>query len=265
MNILKTNHNNLDELVFENRNKAYGAYVLRSDYNNNLKRSFLITFLVPLAIIITSIIYNKLHGDVLPINPMDKPNEKDSVIIIVYELPKKDLLKELEEVMKKPAKAAGINGNYEVKRNVQTNPIPSDSFVRTSDLDLPIGPSGPNLNPMIGGSLASIGAGNGDLFDGNDVQKMPEFPGDLYDFLAKEIKYPKSALENGIQGKVTLSFVIDKNGVVNQIEVLGKVGFGCDEEAIRVIKEMPKWKAGEQNNRKVAVKMVLPIVFEVNN
>ena len=94
---------------------------------------------------------------------------------------------------------------------------------------------------------------------------MPEFNGDLYDYLAKEIKYPKSALENGVQGKVTLSFIINKNGEVSDVEVLGKVGFGCDEEAMRVIKEMPKWKAGEQNNRKVAVKLVLPIMFEVNN
>lgn len=265
MNILKTNRNNLDELVFENRNKAYGAYELRSNYNSNLKRSFLITFLVPMAIIITSIIYNKLHGDVLPVNPMDKHNEKDSVIILVYELPKKDLLKELEEVMKKPAKVEGNRGNYAAQRNVQTNPVPTDSFVRTSDLDLPIGPSGPTLNPNIGGGGPTTIGGESNEFEIGEIQQMPEFPGDLYEYLANEIKYPSRALMNDVQGKVMLSFVIDKNGEVGQIEVLRKIGFGCDEEAVRVIKEMPKWKAGEQNNRKVAVKMVLPIVFEVNN
>lgn len=260
MNILKTNHNNLDELVFENRNKAYGAYILRSDYNKNLKRSFLITFLVPLAIIITSIIYNKLHGDVLVKNPLVEPQISDSIIIVEYVLPPKKLVEEIKEVL---TKSAGNNNNYEVRKNVPNNPIPIDSVNSSSDLDLPIGPTNPTFNPIGKGTVSS--GETGEIFDGNAIEQMPEFNGDLYDYLAKEIKYPKSALENGVQGKVTLAFVIGKNGEVSEVEVIGKVGFGCDEEAIRVIKEMPKWKAGEQNNRKVAVRMVLPIVFEVNN
>lgn len=260
MNILKTNHNNLDELVFENRNKAYGAYVLRSDYNNNLIRSFLITFLVPMAIIITSIIYNKLHGDVLVKNPLVEPPISDSITIVEYILPPKELIKEIEKAHTKPA---GNNNNYEVKRNQDTKPISFDSVARTNDLDLPIGPTNPVFNPIGKGTFPS--GENGELFDGTTIEQMPEFNGDLYDYLAKEIKYPKNALENGVQGKVTLSFIINKNGEVSDVEVLGKVGFGCDEEAIRVLKEMPKWKAGEQNNRKVAVKLVLPIMFEVNN
>ena len=260
MNILKPNHNNLDELVFENRNKAYGAYVLRSNYNKNLKRSFLITFLVPLAIIITSIIYNKLHGDVLDKNPLVEPPISDSITIVEYVLPPKKLVEEIEKVL---TKSAGTNNNYEVRRNEEAKPITTDSFTRTTDLDLPIGPSNPIFNPIGKGTIPS--GEIGETFDINGIEQMPEFNGDLYDYLANEIKYPKSALENGVQGKVTLSFVIGKNGEVSEVEVLGKIGFGCDEEAIRVLKEMPKWKAGEQNNRKVAVRMILPIVFEVNN
>ena len=260
MNILKPNHNNLDELVFENRNKAYGAYVLRSDYNNNLIRSFLITFLVPMAIIITSIIYNKLHGDVLVKNPLVEAPISDSITIVEYILPPKELIKEIEKVHTKPA---GNNKNYELRKNQDTKPISFDSLTRTNDLDLPIGPINPAFNPIGKGTIPT--GEPGEIFDGNAIEQMPEFNGDLYEYLAKEIKYPKNALENGVQGKVTLSFVINKNGEVSDVEVLGKVGFGCDEEAMRVIKEMPKWKAGEQNNRKVAVKLVLPIMFEVNN
>lgn len=260
MNILKPNHNNLDELVFENRNKAYGAYVLRSDYNNNLKRSFLITFLVPLAIIISSIIYNKLHGDVLVKNPLVEPPISDSITIVEYILPPKKLVEEIEKVHTKPA---GNNNNYEVKRNQDTKPISFDSTASTTELDLPIGPTNPAFNPLGKGTLPS--RETGEILDETTIEQMPEFNGDLYEYLSKEIKYPKNALENGVQGKVTLSFIINKNGEVIDVEVLGKVGFGCDEEAIRVIKEMPKWKAGEQNNRKVAVKLVLPIMFEVNN
>ena len=152
MNILKTNHNNLDELVFENRNKAYGAYVLRSDYNNTLIRSFLTTFLVPMAIIITSIIYNKLHGDVLVKNPLVEPPISDSITIVEYILSPKELIKDTEKAQTKPA---GNNNNYEVKRNQETKPISFDSVARTNDLDLPIGPTNPTFNPVGKGTFPS--------------------------------------------------------------------------------------------------------------
>ncbi len=264
MNIFKKSDNNLDELVFENRNKAYGAYVLRSNYNKNLKRSFLITFLVPLALVIFSIIFNKLNGNNRPEKPLEKDN--DSLVVYVYEVPKKELLKEIEKAFTKPPSVKGNNINYTIKRNQEVKDIKTDSIFVSKTIEGPLNPIGNNNLPIGKGNEGPIvDANEGNVFDGTTVELMPEFNGDLYNYLSNELHYPKVALENNVTGKVLLSFVIDKNGEIGEIEVLRKVGFGCDEEAIRVIKNMPKWSPGQQNKRKVNVRMLLPIVFEVND
>jgi protein TonB len=265
MNILKQPNNNLDELVFENRNKAYGAYVLRSNYDKNLKRSFLITFVTPLLIIVFSIVYNKLHGNEVVIKPTDK--DTDSLVIIEVVLEKKKFVEEVEKAMTNQPKVEGNNQNYQVERNQNIRTELSDSIITRAPFDGPEGPAIGDILPTLplGPSGPKGEEGNNEEFSIGDIEKMPEFNGDLYEYLGNELKYPSAALANNIEGKVMVSFVINKNGEISDIEILKKIGFGFDEEAVRVIKNMPKWSAGEQNNRKVNVKMVLPIVFEVTN
>ncbi len=265
MNILNQPNNNLDELVFENRNKAYGAYVLRKEYPSNLKRSFLITFLTPVAIILFSVIYNELHGDVVKVNPVDEANKGDTVIVIV--MPTKEEKKQIEETYKPKALKNADNGNYRVRRDAEARTVPSDSFVRSTLIDEPIGnPSGPSSALPTGGkSLAGNNEGNEEETFIDGVEHMPEFNGDLYEYLGEEINYPPVALQNNIQGKVLVSFVVDKEGKVKDATVLKGIGFGCDEEAIRVIKSMPDWTAGMQNKRKVPVRMIIPIMFQVTD
>lgn len=268
MNIFKTSNNNLDELVFENRNKTYGAYVLRSNYEKNLKRSFFITFFVPLVIILLSVIYNKLHGDVLVLNPVNKDNANDSLIITVVEFPKKEEVKAIEKLMENPQKLQGDNRNYSI-RNIHENvPALSDTFVtHVSNTGSDTGGNGSNETIGSGSVGGSDGLPN-DLegtYDFNTVEVLPEFNGDLYAYLGNEIDYPMAALANGVHGKVLISFVVNANGNITDVQILNSVGFGCDEEAMRVVKNMPNWSAGMQNNQKVNVRMVLPIMFEIGN
>lgn len=266
MNILNQPNNNLDELVFENRNKAYGAYVLRKEYPSNLKRSFLITFLTPVAIILFSLIYNQLHGDVAPISPFDKDNKGDTVIIIEVVMPAKKDKEQIEEIYKPKATQNADNGNYHVRRDAEARTILSDSFVRSTLLDEPIGgPTGPSSSLPTGGKSLAGNEGNEDGTFMEGVEQMPEFNGDLYEYLGEEINYPPVALQNNVQGKVLVSFVVDKDGKVKDATVLKGIGFGCDEEAIRVIKSMPDWNAGMQNKRKVSVRMIIPIMFQVTD
>lgn len=266
MNILKQPNNNLDELVFENRNKAYGAYVLRSNYDKNLKRSFLITFLTPLLIIIISVVYNKLHGNEVVVKPTDK-DKNDSLIVVEVVLEKKKFVDEVETAMAKQPKVEGNNQNYQIKRKEDIHKAINDSIITRSPFDGPEGPAISDILPIlpIGTVGPKGGEGDNENFTIGDIEKMPEFKGDLYEYLGNELKYPSTALANNVEGKVMISFVINKNGEISDIELVRKIGFGCDEEAVRVIKNMPKWTAGEQNKRKVNVKMVLPIVFEVTN
>lgn len=96
------------------------------------------------------------------------------------------------------------------------------------------------------------------------VEDQPNFPGGdeariLY--LKDNIKYPQMARESGIQGTVYVTFVVERNGSVTDVKVLRGIGGGCDEEAIRVIENMPKWNAGKQRGKPVRVQFNMPIKF----
>jgi len=96
------------------------------------------------------------------------------------------------------------------------------------------------------------------------VESMPAFPGGeaaLYKYLAENIKYPQMAKESGIQGRVFVTFVVERNGSVTDVRVLRGIGGGCDEEAIRVVKGMPQWTPGKQRGKAVRVQYNLPVKF----
>ena len=98
------------------------------------------------------------------------------------------------------------------------------------------------------------------------VEEMPEFPGGmqkLADYLAKNIKYPQMARESGIQGRVFVNFVVETDGSVSKVNVMRSLGGGCDEEAMRVVKSMPKWKPGKQRGKPVRVSYILPVNFKL--
>jgi protein TonB len=96
------------------------------------------------------------------------------------------------------------------------------------------------------------------------VEQVPEFPGGLEKFgayLGKSIRYPAVARENGTQGRVICTFVVEKDGSLTDIKVTRGIGSGCDEEAVRVLKNSPHWKPGIQNGRPVRVQYSVPISF----
>ncbi|NOR88111.1 MAG: TonB family protein [Bacteroidales bacterium] len=96
------------------------------------------------------------------------------------------------------------------------------------------------------------------------VEEMPSFPGgeqEMYRYIGKNIDYPRMAKESGISGRVFVTFVVEKNGSVTDVKILRGIGGGCDEEAVRVIKSMPTWKAGKQRGKPVRVQYRMPIKF----
>lgn len=99
------------------------------------------------------------------------------------------------------------------------------------------------------------------------VEDMPQFPGGdiaLFKFIAQNVEYPEIARENGIQGKVFLSFIINKKGFVEQVKVTRNVDPLLDKEAMRVIQLLPKWKPGKQRGKAVNVAFNVPINFQLN-
>jgi protein TonB len=98
------------------------------------------------------------------------------------------------------------------------------------------------------------------------VEQMPEFIGGddaLMAFLQKNIKYPAKALKNNIQGVVMINFVVHTDGSIRKVNVTKGIGGGCDEEALRVVKKMPKWKPGRQGGKNVPVYFDIPVNFKI--
>ena len=98
------------------------------------------------------------------------------------------------------------------------------------------------------------------------VEEMPAFPGGeraLLEYVFKNIKYPQIARETGIQGRVFVGFVVEPDGSVSNVKILRGIGGGCDEEAMRVIKSLPKWKPGKQRGKAVRVSYQIPVVFKL--
>ena len=100
------------------------------------------------------------------------------------------------------------------------------------------------------------------------VEQVPEYPGGdeaRLNFLRNNIKYPQMAREAGIQGTVYVGFVVEKDGSVTQVKVMRGIGGGCDEEAVRVTKMMPKWRAGKQRGKEVRVSYNMPVKFTLQD
>jgi protein TonB len=98
------------------------------------------------------------------------------------------------------------------------------------------------------------------------VEQMPQFPGgedELFKFISDNLHYPAAASELGIEGRVTIRFVVSKTGAVTNVEVIRGLDPACDKEAIRVVRMMPNWIPGRQNGRNVPVYYTLPILYKL--
>jgi protein TonB len=246
------------DLVFESRNKEYGGYELRRDYQRRVLLALLFTLIGLSLAVITPLVISYLEkmdlGKKIQVNegitleeppPIDKSAPPPPPVIppppvqqtIKFTPPK--VVKD-EEVQEPPP-------TQEETKDVQVSTVTQEG---TKDIvDLPPDPG--------------IDADAGKIF--TVVEEMPSFPGGeekLFEYLSK-IKYPSIARENGISGRVYVTFVVDKDGKIKDAKILRGIGGGCDEEAMRVVKSMPDWKPGRQNGRNVSVQYNLPVNFNL--
>lgn len=126
------------------------------------------------------------------------------------------------------------------------------------------GPTGPVVSGPVGPVMAAEEGDEGEVFQ--VVEQMPEFPGGmdkLMEYLSKNIKYPSIAQENNIQGRVIVEFVVNKDGSIVEPKVMRSVDTSLDNEAMRVIKSMPKWNPGKQRGKAVRVRYTVPVLFRL--
>lgn len=269
-------------LVFQNRNQSYGAYVLRKESGNYLFRSLMISGFLFSGVILSAILIHNLNtqDQIIPDLPFKQPE-------IVNVTP-------LEIVNPKPQnKAATNNEALSVSKPVENlNEVKLSGNIKPTnnpliDTEMPtvkqiensiIGThtnAGENTNNANGSLSSESSGGNGlgsevdgeSIYNINLLEVMPEFPGGMAawsKFLTRNLRYPEMARDNNIAGRVVVSFIVEKDGQISNLKVLKGIGGGCDEEAMRVIKKSPFWKPGIQNGRAVRVSYVMPIVFRVD-
>jgi protein TonB len=254
------------DLIFQGRNKEYGAYVLRGDSGKRHTRSIIIiTILAVIGFSIPKIIEMAA--------PKQKEVVMDQTVLSQLEKKKAEVKQDLQRpVTKEPPPAVKSSIKFTapvIKKDEEVkdeNEIKSQEELNTSKLAVSI--ADVKGNDEKGGELiedVKVAVTQEEKpFD--VVEQMPTFPGgdsELLSFLSKNVKYPVSALENGIQGRVIVRFVVNKNGEVDRAEILRSLDSACDREALRVVKSMPKWIPGRQNGENVSVWFTLPINFRI--
>jgi protein TonB len=248
------------ELVFENRNKAYGAYEIRKSYEKTTSRALIIAITV-FSLLVSIPVLIKIFGS-------DGAFDNDRPVEVTVELKEPPPIDKNEPPPPPPPpppptiETVKFTPPVVVDKELEEaeQPPPQEKLSETNvGLTTQEGEEGATELPP---EPVVTDPDEGKVF--TYVEEMPAFPGGegaMYDYLRSKIKYPPMARENNITGKVYINFVVDKDGQIKDVKVLRGIGFGCDEEAVRVIKAMPSWKPGKQNGRSVSVSYNMPINF----
>jgi protein TonB len=255
------------DIVFDNRNKSYGGYQLRRTYGQRVGRA--------VAILYSGIAGLALYALFHKSEPAAKPFERhiEHTISCLYP-PVTPPVIPPPPAPRPPQPQAAPRLRTEIFTNpILTNEvIPDDQRMARADA-------------LVNAQAGLTHNGQGDDFtsdirdtkvqDGTNtivtdpkpnvpvvwVEQMPEFNGDLVAYLSKHVQYPEVARESNVQGRVVVRFVVNEDGSISDASIVKGIGGGCDEEALRVISAMPKWKPGRQNGRALKVFFQVPIMF----
>ena len=263
------------DLVFEGKNQAYGAYQLRKDTGKRNVYSLLVMFAIGVAIAafvaIKGVVENAMKSDVAieadvelaklaekkeakvekkeepKIEKVEVEKVKSSVKFVPPVIKKDDEVKPEEELKSQEElnKTNTAIGAFDVKGNDEA----AGEVLKAKEVIAQ--PEPPTAEET---KVVAV------------VEQMPSFPGGqsaLLQYLSSNIKYPVVAEENGVQGRVIVTFVVEKDGSITDVRVVKSVDPSLDKEAQRVVKSMPKWIPGKQNGSAVRVKYTVPVTFRL--
>lgn len=280
--MMKTQTNTYLDLVFYNRNRNYGAYELRKNYNRRMIRAVMIVFsafglLAWLHGTITQNARTDLQDKLLPTLPVVfqeiiLPDEKEQ-----SSYPKS---KEDPRPLQATATQRVQTDQFTDPLIVKNERVKPEEKIENPSRMTNVGPErkegaeyGPNAAYKKEGTRESDGMmknrdtmtlkRSSDLPLRNGVDQKAEYLGNMKGFLSSHLHYPQVAMAQKIEGEVVLEFIVDKHGRVSSIKVLKSLGGGCDEEAVRVVSKMKGWKPAQKNGMEVATYFILPIRFEL--
>ena len=271
------------DVVFENRNKEFGAYQLRLNSKPRHLRAFLFTLIGAIAIIIIAYSYMKVAAYIEEQRIMDQANQE----LVAVDLAAEDQEEEQEPEETKFEQPEEQALPEEILNTVKVTEllIAQDEEVKAED----------EIKSQDELKETQTAFGQTDFDKGTDdrnvirehkeevivekkeevkepekvftaVEQMPQFPGgeaELMKYLSKNIKYPTMAMENNIQGRVVVQFVVTKTGSIGEVKVVRSVDRDLDREAIRVCKSLPKFTPGKMNGQAVNVWYTLPVNFKL--
>jgi periplasmic protein TonB len=257
------------DILFENRNKAYGAYELRSQYDHRLKKSLAVVFSILVIAIVSGYMRNHFFHDK---NITGIITVGDSVTLDLVNL-RREPPPVQQPVVKKIATIKDVTIRIVPDKLVDTTTVPTNDEKAVKNIgtqniagDLPgdilqkpsegnsgTGKETPPPEPEASPEILTI------------AENMPEFPGGLpalQRFLSRNLKTPKDDMEAGSKIRVLVRFVVDKDGSITGIDIEQSGGADFDNEVTRVMKKMPAWKPGRQNGRNVSVYFKMPVIFQ---
>ncbi|UOE47272.1 TonB family protein [Mucilaginibacter sp. SMC90] len=263
------------DLVFDHRNKNYGAYELRSTYSKTLTRAMAMAFGAVAVLSIATIIFKAKpkHENLVNMTAVDlttvippPPKKEDKVVEPQKTKPAEPIKAAAPtptikyttphvvpaDVATEPPTIADLNKNAVGSETIKGDG-PPEQALGTKDQ----GPAGPPVTED-----------NGIHTLGDPLEVMPEPVGGAAawaKFLQKNLRFPPAAQDAGVSGRVFMSFIIEKDGTLSNIKVDRVAGYGFDEEATRVLKLAKAWKPGVQNGQNVRVRYSIPISFQLSN
>lgn len=252
------------DLLFKGRNQGYGAFELRKDSSRRHKWGIIAALIFLALIIFVPILYKQI---------IEKGKERNVDVTTLSNIQIEKVEKPKDIVIEKPAPPLKSSIKFTPPVIKPDEEVQDDEQIKTQEeltkADMNISVADVKGTDEVNG--ADIGDLNNQIV-GEDtisapyqvVEQMPEFPGGelaLQKYLRSSVKYPAIALENGIQGKVYVSFVVDRDGGISNAKIARGIDASIDKEALRVVKAMPKWIPGKQNGETVRVSFTLPINF----
>ncbi len=262
------------EIIFSTRNKAYGAYQLRTAYHSYLLRAFLLTLLIIGGLSLLPR-FSSMVAAMLPERPIDEywPDMTEVDITPPPPVPPPAVTPPPPPTRSTVRFVPPLVTDKETK-----DPEPPSTIDELLKDDTEIGqktfktgtndepPTFPDTDPNLDLVEPIRISDDDDIIDVFAVQKMPSFPGGdvaLMAYLQEHLQYPALARENNIKGTVALQFVVDEKGLIRDLKILKDPGGGCAKEAVRIVTSMPPWLPGEANGHPVRVRFTLPIRFNL--
>lgn len=263
------------DMIFEGKNKKYGAYYLRQTSSKRHIVAFIIVIIFTGVVMAVPSLLEAVKKTNENLGGVDEAFELTNITNVEEQVPEENIIRQETAPPPPPLKAT-----------IQFTPPIITEDDKVADDDEMKSQDELNENKNVQVSIATVdGSMDKDAVDIADlkdhkvivqdtseekpfvsVEQMPQFPGgqsELMKFISNNLKYPTIAAENGIEGRVIVRFVVGKDGSVSDIQIQRGLDASCDKEAKRVVEAMPKWIPGMQNGRAVPVYFTLPILFKL--